>query len=52
MFESVTEFATENPVSRWQFLGEPAYRWFLFIFIFAVMLAIWRGVLGYMKDVT
>lgn len=51
MFETVTEIATDNPVSRWQFLGEPVYRWFLFIIVFAAMLAVWRGVLGYMKSI-
>jgi len=40
---------TDNPVSRWAFLNEPLYRWFLMVGGFILILAVWRAILGYMK---
>lgn len=33
---------------RWEFLDEPAYRWFLFLGLLIIMLAAWKLILDQM----
>lgn len=37
-----------NPLS-WQFLNEPLGRWFLFVIVMILFLAVWADVLRFMK---
>jgi hypothetical protein len=40
---------TDNPISSWQFLQEPLWRWFI-MFGAAIMISImWRGVIDFAK---
>ena len=40
---------TDNPVSSWPFLQEPAWRWFIFVGALLLILALWGRILGYMR---
>jgi hypothetical protein len=36
-------------ITNWQFLQEPAYRWFIFFGVMIFMFAVWAIIIGYMK---
>lgn len=33
----------------WEFLDEPAYKWFIFLGMLMLMLVVWRGVVNAIK---
>lgn len=34
---------------EWEFLDEPAYKWFIFLGMLMLMLIVWRGVVNAIK---
>lgn len=37
-----------SSLANWQFLDEPAYRWFIFVGVMALFLFAWGGVIRHM----
>ncbi len=46
--ETTTAKGMPNPLA-WGFLGEPLWRWFIFIIALGFLLRAWRGILAEMK---
>jgi hypothetical protein len=42
-------FLTENPVSSWEFLQEPLWRWFIMFGAALVIMFVWGGVVDFIK---
>ena len=42
-------FLTENPVSSWQFMNEPLWRWFLMFGAAMAIAILWRGVIDFIR---
>jgi hypothetical protein len=38
----------KNPF-EWEFLNEPIWRWFIFLVVLSIFIAVWNGVLRFIE---